>query len=155
MTTPATLHPSVKAARDLLVEHRTDPNAAAAEFRWPHPTTYNFVTDWFDGLAAERGDQDALVVVEDDGSQRSLTFTELSERAATMANWLAARGLEAGETLLLMLGNQTVLWEVMLGAMRYGVVTIPATPQLSATDIADRVQRGRVSMVIADGADAA
>jgi len=27
-----------------------------------------------------------------------------------MGNWLAARGLEAGGTLLLMLGNQTVLW---------------------------------------------
>ena len=151
----AALHPEVRAARDLLVEHRDDLAAARAAFSWPRPETYNFVTDWFDGLAAERGDQDALVVVEEDGSQASLTFAELSARAATMANWLAARGLRPGDTMMLVLGNTPMLWEVMLGALRYGIVTIPATPQLSPTDIADRVTRGRVSMVIAHGTDAA
>lgn len=151
---PAVLHPVVRAARDLLVAHRDDLAAARDAFEWPRPESYNFVADWFDGLAVERGDQAALVVVEEDGSQATLSFSDLAARAATMANWFAARGLRPGDTLMLVLGNTPMLWEVMLGALRYGIVTIPATPQLSSADIADRVTRGRVAMVIAHGADA-
>lgn len=56
--------------------------------------------------------------------------------------------------MLVVLGNCVALWEVMLAAIRIGAVVIPATPQLSATDLADRVARGRAKLLIADLADA-
>ncbi|MDN5725428.1 MAG: AMP-binding protein [Propionibacteriales bacterium] len=151
----AVLHPDVLAAREVLLTHRDDLSAAVAAFAWPRPETFNFVTDWFDGLATERPSQAAIVVVEEDGSQSSLTFAQLSERARTTANWLAARGLVGGDRLLLVLGNTVPLWEIMLGALRLGVVVIPATPQLSPADLADRVARGEAKMLIAHGSDGA
>jgi acetyl-CoA synthetase len=45
------------------------------------------------------------------------------------------------------------LWEIMLGAIRLGAVIIPATPQLSPADLADRVARGDAKLLVAHAAD--
>src|SRR5690606_24302774 len=49
--------------------------------------------------------------------------------------------------------NQAELWETTLAAIRLGAVVIPATPLLTGDDLADRLQRGRVSHVVTDAAD--
>jgi acetyl-CoA synthetase len=41
------------------------------------------------------------------------------------------------------------LWEIMLAAMKLGVVVIPATTLLTPEELADRVERGRARMIIA------
>lgn len=87
-------HPLLRTARDFLLLHRTDYSTAAAGFSWPDPDLFNFATDWFDGLAAERGDQTALQVIDaaDDGTvagERQLTFTELRNRSIAAAHWLS------------------------------------------------------------------
>jgi acetyl-CoA synthetase len=51
---------------------------------------------------------------------------------------------------LLVLNNVAPLWEVMLAAMKLGVVVIPATTLLTAEELADRVERGRARMIVAD-----
>ena len=50
--------------------------------------------------------------------------------------------------MLLMLGNVVPLWETMLAAMKLGAVVIPATTLLTPSDLADRVERGRVRHVV-------
>ncbi len=51
-------------ARDFLLSHRDDPEAAYAGFRWPDTGEFNWAIDWFDGvLAAERPHQPALWLV--------------------------------------------------------------------------------------------
>jgi len=49
-----------------------------------------------------------------------------------------------------MLGNRVELWEIMLAAMKVGAVVIPATSQLTATDLQDRFARGAVKHVVTD-----
>jgi acetyl-CoA synthetase len=71
-----------------------------------------------------------------------------------VAQYLQSLGLRRGDRLLVVLGNVVPLWEVMLGAIRMGVVVIPATPQLSPADLADRVERGDARMLVADLRDA-
>src|SRR5262249_47453137 len=61
-----------------------------------------------------------------------------------------AQGLGRGDHLLLVLNNVAPLWEVMLAAMKLGVVVIPATTLLTAEELADRVERGRARMIVAD-----
>ncbi|MEU9419871.1 AMP-binding protein [Streptomyces sp. NPDC048272] len=140
------------AARDFLLERRGDYDAAHAGFTWPRPERFNWALDWFDHLA--RGNTaDALRIVEEDGTSEGVSFEELSARSAAAANWLRAQGVAAGDRILVMLGNQSELWDVMLAAMKLRAVVIPATPLLGAADLRDRVERGRVRHVIARAED--
>src|SRR5690606_33562670 len=85
----------------------------------------------------------------------SYTFAELSARSSRVANWLHEQGVRRGDRILLMLGNQPELWESLLAAMKLGAVVIPAATLLTAKDVAERIERGGVSHVIANAADAA
>jgi acetyl-CoA synthetase len=142
-----------RAARDHLLEHRDDPQAAYAGFRWPELPEFNWALDWFDAvLAAERPDQTALWLVTADGETRT-TFAELSRRSTQVAGWLREQEVRRGDRVLLMLGNVAPLWEITLAAAKIGAVVIPATTLLGPADIADRIERGRVSFVVATSAD--
>ncbi len=143
-----------KAARDFLFKHRTDYATAHAEFRWPQVEEFNYALDWFDAELAHgaHANQLALKIVGDGAATRS--FAELSAASNQIANGLRALGVKRGERILLMLGNVVPLWEVMLAAMKLGAVVIPATTLLSAYDLKDRFERGRVRHLVANAADA-
>jgi acetyl-CoA synthetase len=143
----------VRTARDFLLQHRTAYEVATAGFRWPELPVFNFATEWFDGLAAENPDGIALWVI-DGEHETKLTFAELSARSVATAHLLADLGLRRGDRLLMVLGNCVPLWELMLAAIRLGAVVIPATPQLSAADLADRVERGEAKLLVAAAAEA-
>ena len=145
-----------RAARDRLLALREDLDAARDGFEWPRPAEFNFALDWFDQVAAgERGGQDALVIAEQDGSTARMTYRQLSGRSGQVANWLLSLGLERGDRVLLMLGNQVELWEAMLACIKIGAPVIPTTVMLGPADLADRVERGRASWVLTDAANAA
>nr|WP_294696014.1 AMP-binding protein [uncultured Friedmanniella sp.] len=148
------LNRHLRAARDFLVKHRENYDVAYAAFTWPQLPLFNFATEWFDGLAEEDPDGLALWVIEAETETR-LTFRELADRSVAVAQYLHHLGLRRGDSLLVVLGNVVPLWEVMLGAIRMGAVVIPATPQLSPADLADRVSRGGAKMLVADHRDAA
>ncbi|MFG3207024.1 AMP-binding protein [Streptomyces sp. NPDC048192] len=143
-----------RAARDFLLAHREDYAAAYADFAWPRPAHFNWALDWFDVIAAGN-DRTALHIVEEDGSERRLSFAEMSERSNRVANHLRNRGVAAEDRILVMLGNQTELWETMLAAMKLRAVVIPATPLLGPADLRDRVERGRVRHVVVRAEDTA
>jgi acetyl-CoA synthetase len=134
-------------ARDFLVAHADQYAAAEAGFRWPELDEFNWALDWFD-VIAEGNDAPALWIVEEDGSEQKFSFAEMSRRSNQVANWLRAQGIERGDRIVLMLGNQAELWETILAAMKLGAVLIPATPLLGAADSAGRVARGGAKHVI-------
>jgi len=139
-----------RAARDFLLEHRTDYDTARAGFEWPRPEEFNFAIDWFDGvLAAEHPHRAALRLIEADGTDASYTFAELSTRSDQLAGWLRSRGVGRGMRVLVLLGNQVELWETTLAAIKLGAVIIPATTLLAEADLRDRIDRGDVGAVIA------
>jgi acetyl-CoA synthetase len=141
------------AAREFLLTHREDYDTAYRDFRWPAITEFNWALDHFDAVAAERGDQRALWIVEQDGSEAHWTFAEMSARSNQVANWLREQGVSRGDRVILMLGNQVELWETLLAAMKLGAVVIPATTLLTAADLRDRLDRGNAKHVVVGGAD--
>jgi acetyl-CoA synthetase len=141
-----------RAARDLLLRYREDYAAARSEFPWPQFTEFNWALDWFDVIAAEHPDREALRIVADGDAAAFLSYAALAERSSQVANWLRALGARRGDRLLLMLGNITPLWEVILAAMKLGVVIIPASTLLGPEDLADRVARGDVRHVVTEAA---
>ena len=147
---------SFRAARDLLLAHREDYEAARREFAWPDLPEFNWALDWFDMLAADpvHADQPALRIAEEDGAETTVTFRQLARRSDQAANWLRDRGVSRGDRIIVMLGNQVELWESMLAAIKLGAVVIPSSTLLAPADLADRVARGQARHVIARAEDA-
>ena len=154
MASTAASTAAFRAARDLLLERREDHGAAYRDFRWPQLGEFNWALDWFDVVAAGQM-RPALRVVESDGSERTLSFAEMSARSNRVASWLRDQGVGRGDRLILMLGNQVELWETILAAMKLGAVLIPATTLLGPDDLVDRVERGGAGHVVTTAADAA
>jgi acetyl-CoA synthetase len=146
------VHP-FHAARDLLLRLRDDQPAAVREFRWPRLDRFNWALDHFDAIA-HGNDRTALHIVGEDGSEVKHSFAEMSKRSAQVANHLRSLGVRRGDRILLMLGNELALWDVMLAAIKLGGVVIPATSLLTPADLRDRLERGQVRHVVAASAQA-
>jgi acetyl-CoA synthetase len=141
-----------RAARDLLLSHRTDYASAFAEFRWPQIGHFNWALDHFDTLA--RGNHSpALWITAEDGSEQIRSFEAMRQRSNQVANWLVQFGVARGDRVLLMLGNEVPLWELMLACIKMGVVIVPATSLLSRDDLIDRLERGRIKVVVTGAAN--
>jgi acetyl-CoA synthetase len=137
-------------ARQFLPDNREDYEAAYRGFRWPELDEFNWALEWFDRLGSDPGsaDRDALRIVEPDRPARSWTFAQLSARSARVASWLRSLGARRGDRIVLMLGNQVELWEMILAAMKLGAVIIPATTLLAPDDLRDRVERGQARFAV-------
>ncbi|ABE63337.1 AMP-dependent synthetase and ligase [Nitrobacter hamburgensis X14] len=140
-------------AREFLLRHRTDYDAAVNGFKWPDPVPFNWALDWFDaGLATDPASKTraALWIVEAaSGAETKVTFEVMSRRSNQIANLLRVQGLKRGDHLLLLLGNVVPLWETMLACIKLGVVIIPATTLLTPDELRDRLDRGRAKAVVA------
>ncbi|WP_025133475.1 AMP-binding protein [Leucobacter sp. PH1c] len=142
------------AARDQLLASAGDPARARAEFSWPDVgDAFNWAHDVFD-VIAEGNDTTALWISEEDGSELKLSFAELKRRSDQVAGWLRSIGARAGDVAMLMLGNRVELWEIMLAAMKIGVVILPTSVVLGSHELVDRVERARVRWVFAAPEDA-
>jgi acetyl-CoA synthetase len=155
MSEPHSSTAAFRDARDLLLRHRDDYAAAMAEFSWPHLVEFNWALDWFDQIAAEHPDRAALHIVADGDAAAQLSYAEIAARSNQVANWLRGLGARRGDRLLLMLGNIAPLWEIILAAMKLGMVIIPASTLLGPDDLADRIPRGQVRHVITETAQTA
>ena len=142
------------AARDFLLQHRSDYDTAYRDFRWPELELFNWAIDHFDAMA-QGNDAEALRVVGEDGRQESRTFHQLAQRSSQVANYLRALGVKRGDRVLLMLGNELPLWELMLACIKLGAVMIPASTLLTTADLRDRLDRGKVRHVAAGAAHTA
>ncbi len=134
-------------ARQVLLDNRSDYEAATRTFSWPTLSTFNWATDYFDSIA-KGNDSPALHILEESGNQARLSYLELSERSNQVANLLVSLGARRGDRALVMLGNEVPLWEVMLAAIKIGVVVIPAATLLAGADLVDRVRRGQAKFVV-------
>jgi acetyl-CoA synthetase len=140
------------AARDFLQQHRSDYERAYRDYRAPALDEFNWALDFFD-VQAEGNHRAALWVVEDDGSERKLSFAAMAARSNQVANWLREQGVRRGDRVLLMLPNRVELWETMLAAIKLGAVLVPTTMLVSSGDLEDRMRRGHVRHVVAQASE--
>ena len=140
-------------ARDFLLRHRADYDTAYRHFAWPALDDFNWAIDYFDEIA--RGnDAPALRIVDaGSGQETRLSFSQMSERSARIANFLRELGVGRGDRILLMLPNRVELWDAMLAAIKLGAILMPATTQLSADDLRERVEIGQPAFAIVDAAE--
>lgn len=140
-------------ARDFLQRHRLDYDTAYRDFQRPELDRFNWALDFFDHQARDNHAL-ALWVVEEDGSERKISFADMAARSSQVAEYLRNLGVRRGERVLLMLPNRVELWEIMLAGIKLGAVLVPTTMALAGDDLADRLERGQVKHVIAHASEA-
>ncbi|MBD5389008.1 AMP-binding protein [bacterium] len=113
------------------------------------PDNFNFAYDVIDVMATETPDQPAILWTNDAGEKRTFTFRDLSELSNAAANFLTARGIRQGDTVLLFLRRRWEYWVLMMAMHKLGVIPIPSTNQLKAHDIEYRIQTADVKTIIA------
>lgn len=138
------------AARDLLLQFRTDYERAYDEFAWPELDQFNWALDYFDVMARGNAAPALWITSTDDREGIRYSFEQMSERSARIANFLRGLGVQRGDRIMLMLGNRVELWDVMLAAMKLGAVVLPATTQLTAEEVNDRVEVGKPGFVVVE-----
>lgn len=77
----------------------------------------------------------------------------MRRRSNALAAFFSKHGVGRGDRVILMLGNQVELWEVMLAVMKVGAILLPTTTAAGTADLVDRVERAGVSTVVCNAAD--
>jgi acetyl-CoA synthetase len=134
-------------AREFLLEHREDYDAAYRNFAWPELDKFNWALDYFDPLARDNNHL-ALWIVDENGAEIKLSFVEISRRSSQVANFLRQHGVCRTDRIIVQLPNVVAIWEIMLAALKLGAVVIPAATQLTVNDLRDRLERGKARHVI-------
>jgi len=140
-------------ARDFLLRHRLDYDTAYRDFQAPALETFNWALDYFDYYARDNH-ATALWVVEEDGSERKVSFADMAARSSQVAEYLRNLGVRRGDRVLLMLPNRVELWEIMLAGIKLGAVLVPTTMLVAGADLLDRIERGQVRHVVAQASEA-
>ena len=156
-----TAHPTqatedLRAARDFLLEHRDDYARRRREFRLAAAAHLQLGS----GMVRRHRRRSAPPSRLWSSSRRTgpagrWTLRRAVPPVGSGRRLAAARtGSSAVDRIVLMLGNQVELWEIVLAAIKLGAVIIPASTLLTPTDLADRVLRGGARFVIARDVDA-
>ena len=96
----------------------------------------------------------ALIALSRSGQRRELDFGELAARSARLSGALAARGVERGQVVMMVIGNRPEWVEAMLACFRLGAVALPCTEQLRPTDLRVRMDAAEPRAVVVDERDA-
>ena len=95
----------------------------------------NFARDVVD--AGDPG-RPALVAVTREHERREISFGEVSERSARLAGALARRGVNRGDVVLTLMGNQPEWAYAMVACWRLGAAALPCSEQLRPADLRAR-----------------
>ena len=123
-----------------------------SSFQWERPERYNFARDVIDRWEP---DNPALFWVNDEGTEISRTFAQISETSRRLCNVLSEAGVRAGNTVIVMLPRVIPWWETFTATLRMGAVISPGTVQLSEKDLEYRINAAEATCVITDSANAA
>lgn len=96
-------------------------------------------------LAETRGDGMALV-----DARGSTSFAELAERSTRLLTALLAAGLQPGDTLAVVAGNQSEYYEIMMACAHGGFVYVPVNWHWVAEEIAYVLDDADARAVIVD-----
>jgi len=118
-----------------------------AAFRWDVPDDFNFGRDVVDHFAAEP-ERPALLWRDASGSERRLSFAQVTRGSNRVAQLLGQLGIGPGQPLIAMLPRVPEWQLVVVGALKAGVLVIPSSTILRPKDVVYRARHsGAVAIV--------
>lgn len=131
----------------------TDYDNELERFERQIPEYYNFSEDVVDKWA-RAPEKTAMVWVDDNGNKVEKTFLDFSLRSKKLANIFTDHHIRKGDVIMVMLGRDVEWWEIFTAALRAGVIITPGTTQLTAKDIAYRINTAKAVCMITDNDNA-
>lgn len=86
--------------------------------------------------AQRKPNEVALYLVDQQGETQTRTWQELDTRSARIARWLVDQGLEAGDSIAMIMENNLAVLELGWAARRAGLYYTPINNHLTATEVA-------------------
>lgn len=124
-----------------------NPNASSAPPVTEVPENLGYICSQ---VARTRPSSIALVDIGADGCERTLTYGELDERCNRVAHYLQSLGMQAGDRVFVLTGNRAEFVEIVFGAMRAGVVPVPANARGGAETLEHILADCGASVAIVD-----
>ena len=121
----------------------------AEKFKINVPENFDFARDIVDQWAQLEPEKKALVYCDDNGFERTFTFTEVSERSKRMAQYFVSLGIGPGDRVITLLRRRWEYWIIAVALHRMGAVLVPASIQLTTKDISYRIDSAEAKMLIA------
>jgi acetyl-CoA synthetase len=140
---------SVRTLNEQFVNEGYDENGVLNKFEPILPDNYNFAYDIVDKIAELEPNRRALLWCDDNGEERTFTYSDLSKKSNQVANMLRDHGVKKGDMVLCVLKRHYQIWLTIIALEKLGAVLIPATNQLMAKDYVYRFNTGNVKYVIA------
>ncbi len=123
-----------------------------ARFSWSIPDRYNLGWDLCDKWARSDPDRVALILDEED---REVSFDELRVLSNRLANLLAARGVEPGDRVGVLLPQQWETAVAHIAALKLGAITIPLFTLFGEEALGHRLSDAGAKAVITNDEGAA
>jgi acetyl-CoA synthetase len=123
-----------------------------ARFRWTVPDRYNIATSCCDTWAMAAPDRVCVLDVQPSGEVLALTYRALQERANRLANALAARGVEAGDRVAIMLPQGRAVPVAHMAVYKLGAIAVPLANLFGVDAIAFRLKDSGAAALITDAA---
>ncbi len=118
------------------------------KFKINVPDHFNFGYDVVDAWAEAEPEKRALLWVNEEGEEKSFTFTDIKRLSNKTANFFKSLGLKKGDVVMLILRRRWEYWVCATALHKLGVILIPATLQLTKKDIVYRGNAAGVKAVI-------
>ncbi|MEG1874598.1 MAG: AMP-binding protein [Angelakisella sp.] len=117
------------------------------------PQNFNFAYDVVDEIAALQPDRRAMLWCNEQGEEHCFSFDDLRRASNRTANFFAAKGIQKGDKVLVILKRHYQFWFTILALHKLGAIIIPATHLLTKKDIAYRLDAAKATAVVctADG----
>ncbi|MBD7984313.1 acyl--CoA ligase [Sporosarcina sp. Sa2YVA2] len=111
------------------------------------PKEYNIVSEF--EKYAEDANKQALIHVDAAGNEKTITYEELIASANRVANVLMANGLKKGDVILIMVPRLIEAYSTYIGALKAGIVVIPSSEMLRASDMEYRLEHSGAKAIVA------
>lgn len=115
------------------------------------PDEFNIARECLERHArTEQKNTIAMIFATDKGESRAYTYAELNELSARFAQALLERQLAVGARVLLRLPNTVAFPVAFFGALRAGMIPVPTSPMLTATEVRYLLQNSAAEAVVTD-----
>lgn len=109
------------------------------------PENYNIA----DEIEKHFSEKTAIKWENEDGDQKSITYSLLIQKANQLANGLTSLGLKKGDRVLVMTTRLIESYMIYLACLKAGIIIIPSSELLRAKDLVYRFNHSEAKAVIA------